>query len=302
MNPLLRRMKSLLAERQRAEPPVEIVEPPPEPPGPPLPRPIRPTRPHTYSTTTWEAVERIARAEANPNFHPHLWHQFTYRGTSPSLLTELAGRWQVPVGTIRAYSNKFMNDLKAQTDEQKNQSREMLVEVYSLAKLDHQRASQRLEAVQAKGEFKAHALEIQQLVDLMDSSISKMKEIAGTLNERDGELGAKSLALISERTQVKVKELETTSNEKVEEIRKDKEVEVAKIAPKTPFGSLPGMGGGFQNIERMMVIAMPKTPEAEAEERRRLIANGMLPDPKVQMIESAEVVEDDVLEEVVEED
>jgi hypothetical protein len=27
----------------------------------------------------------------------------------------------------------------------------------------------------------------------------------------------------------------------------------------------------------MMVIAMPKTPETAAEERRRLVANGMLP-------------------------
>jgi len=57
-------------------------------------------------------------------------------------------------------------------------------------------------------------------------------------------------------------------------------------APSPPNFGLPGLqqlmpgGVNVNGVERMLVIAMPKTAEAEAEERRRLIANGLLPPPK----------------------
>lgn len=49
--------------------------------------------------------------------------------------------------------------------------------------------------------------------------------------------------------------------------------------PNDPLNVYQMLKGGIHNNGPMMVIAMPKTPEAEAEERRRLIANGLLPDP-----------------------
>ena len=57
----------------------------------------------------------------------------------------------------------------------------------------------------------------------------------------------------------------------------------ANKAATQPNLSVPGFeklmpsGLNVNRVERMMVIAMPKTPEAEAEERRRLVANGLLP-------------------------
>lgn len=134
-----------------------------------------------------------------------------------------------------------------ETEAERTEARDFVKGIYYAARDGYERASQE-QPIVAKGNVVGYAPDY----GAMSSMLDRMLAAGKLLGESAGDVGFKATEIVRAKGAIEVAK-----------IQRDGMVEAAKLAPAAGVG-------GIGNVERMFVLRMPKTLEAESLERARL--------------------------------